>query len=68
MPRFSEQRQKEEIMNKVKQILSVLLCTALCVSSFAFTAQAKDTRKYVKSISLAKKATVTIPADKKNRS
>ena len=50
-------------MNKVKQILSVLLCTALCVSSFALTAQAKDTRKYVKSISLAKKATVTIPAD-----
>lgn len=38
MPRFSEQRQKEEIMNKVKQILSVLLCTALCVSSFALTA------------------------------
>ncbi len=52
-------------MKKAKQFLSVLLCAALCVSTFAFTAQAKDARKYVKSISVKKKAAVTIPASKK---
>ena len=52
-------------MRKAKQFISVFLCVLLGVSTFVISAQAKDTRKYVKSISVKKKATVTIPASKK---
>ena len=52
-------------MKKTKQILSVLLCVILTCSVFVISAQAKDTRKYVKSVTVKKKATVTIPASKK---
>ena len=49
-------------MKGVKQTLSVFLCVILACSSFGIGAQAKTAKKYVKSISIAKKATVTIPA------
>ena len=56
-------------MRKLKQLISVFLCAALCVSAFALNAQAKTkkktVKKYVTSISVAKKATITIPAAKK---
>ena len=53
-------------MRKIKQFISVFLCAALCLSVFAVSAQAKTKtpKKYVKSISIAKKATVTIPVNK----
>ncbi len=50
---------------QLKRTLRVLLCAVLCCSAFALSVNAKTTKKYVKSISVAKKATVTIPADKK---
>ncbi len=53
-------------MKRTKQLISVLLCAALCLSMFVISAQAKTAKKYVKSISVKKKATVTIPADKKS--
>lgn len=49
----------------LKRTLSVLLCAMLCCSTFALNVDAKTAKKYVKSISVAKKATVTIPANKK---
>lgn len=52
-------------MKKAKQLISVILCTMLVCSVFVISAQAKDKRNYVKSISIKKKATVTIPANKK---
>ena len=52
-------------MKGIKQTLSVLLCAVLACSAFGAGAQAKTAKKYVKSIAIAKKATVTIPADKK---
>ncbi|MCR5652602.1 MAG: aminotransferase class V-fold PLP-dependent enzyme, partial [Ruminococcus sp.] len=55
-------------MRKFKQLISVFLCAALCLSAFAISAQAKTKKKaikkYVTSISVAKKATITIPANK----
>ncbi len=55
-------------MKGFKRIISIILCAALCCSAFVMSAQAKSTKKYVKSISVKKKATVTIPADKKTAS
>ena len=52
-------------MRKLKQFISIILCAVLCCSAFALSAQAKTAKKYVKSISVAKKATITIPANKK---
>ncbi|MBR1731647.1 MAG: hypothetical protein IJ725_04370, partial [Ruminococcus sp.] len=52
-------------MRKLKQFISVFLCAAVCCSAFAISVQAKTAKKYVKSISVAKKATITIPASKK---
>jgi hypothetical protein len=52
-------------MKNLKKLVSVFLCAALCVSAFAICAQAKSAKKYVKSISVVKKATITIP-DKKS--
>ncbi|MBQ5399143.1 MAG: aminotransferase class V-fold PLP-dependent enzyme [Ruminococcus sp.] len=52
-------------MKVFKKMISIILCAALCCSAFVISAQAKSTKKYVKSISVKKKATVTIPADKK---
>ena len=52
-------------MKKAKQLISVILCAMLVCSVFVISAQAKDKRNYVKSISIKKKATVTIPANKK---
>ncbi len=53
-------------MRKLKQFVSVFLCAVLCLSVFAVNVQAKakTPKKYVKSISITKKATVTIPANK----
>ena len=53
-------------MKQFKKFISVFLCAVLCCSVFAVSAQAKTVKKYVKSISLAKKATITIPANKKS--
>lgn len=53
------------IMKSLKKIISVFLCAALCVSAFAVSAQAKSAKKYVKSISIQKKTTITIPTNKK---
>lgn len=52
-------------MNKLKQIISVILCAALCCSVPAISVSAKSVKNYVKSISVKSKATITIPADKK---
>ena len=52
-------------MKSIKKSLSVFLCVLLACSALGTGAQAKTAKKYVKSISIAKKATVTIPADKK---
>ncbi len=54
-------------MKSSKKIVSVFLCAVMCCSMFAIGAQAaaKKTKNYVKSISVAQKATITIPADKK---
>ncbi len=51
-------------MKKSKQILCLLLCVLMSFSTLAVTAQAATPKKYVKSISVTKKDTVTIPADK----
>jgi hypothetical protein len=45
--------------------MSVILCAILACSAFGTGVQAKTAKKYVKSIAIAKKATVTIPAEKK---
>lgn len=52
-------------MKGLKQKFSVFLCLILVCSSFGIGTQAKTAKKYVKSIGIAQKATVTIPADKK---
>ena len=55
-------------MRKLKQFIGVFLCAALCLSAFTLSAQAKTAKKYVKSVSVAKKSTITIPADSKTAS
>lgn len=57
-------------MKTFRQIISVILCVLVACSAFAIGANAaakkKTTpKKYVKSISIAKKATITIPYNKK---
>ncbi len=52
-------------MKKTKQIISVVLCVLLAVSMLSISASAKKAKKYVKSIKVSKKATLTIPAAKK---
>ena len=52
-------------MKKSAKILSVFLCVLLAVSAFSLSASAKKAKKYVKSISISKKATIKIPASKK---
>lgn len=51
-------------MKKLK-FISTLLCAALCVSLFTAVSQAKTAKKYVRSLSVKSKATITIPANKK---
>ncbi|MBR2279660.1 MAG: hypothetical protein IJ903_01855, partial [Ruminococcus sp.] len=52
-------------MKKSAKVLSVVLCVLLAVSAFALSAEAKKkAKKYVTSISIAKKASITIPANK----
>lgn len=55
-------------MKSIKRTISVFLCVILACSAFGVCAQAKTTKKYVKSISIAKKATMSLSADKKNTS
>lgn len=50
----------------MKKLLSVILAAVMCVCVFAVNAQAKSAKKYVKSIAVKKKASVTIPASKKS--
>ncbi len=54
-------------MKDFKKIISVILCAALLCSTFIVGVQAKNTKpkKYVKSLSVKKKVTITIPATKK---
>ena len=47
----------------MKRIISMLLCVVLCLSGLNITVHGKAPKKYVKSISIKKKATVTIPFD-----
>ena len=51
-------------MKKIKSIISVILCAAVCCGALAANAMAK-TSGSVKSIKLKSKATVTIPSSKK---
>lgn len=52
-------------MKKSAKVLSVVLCVLLAVSAFALSAEAKKkAKKYVTSISITKKASITIPANK----
>ena len=52
-------------MKNVKKLISVLLCVMVACSAMTVTANAATPKKYAKSISVSKKDTVTIPADKK---
>ncbi len=51
-------------MKKTTKILSVILCVLLAASMVTISAGAKKAKKYVKSIKVSKKATLTIPAEK----
>lgn len=53
-------------MKKTTKILSVILCVLLAASMITISAGAKKAKKYVKSIKVSKKATLTIPAGKKS--
>lgn len=53
-------------MRKTKKIISVILCAVIVCSTFIVGVQAKSKKKYVKSISIKKKASITIPASKKS--
>ena len=52
-------------MKRLKSIISILLCLALICTSFGMNVQFKAAEKYVKSLSVKKKVTVTIPRKKK---
>lgn len=52
-------------MKSFKIIISVVLCVLISCSAFVISAEAKTTKKYVKSVSVKSKATITIPANKK---
>lgn len=47
-------------MKKSGKILSLVLCALIAVSSLSFGAAAKKSKKFVKSISVTKKATITL--------
>ncbi len=49
---------------KIKRVISVVLCVLLVSSAMVISAEAKKAKKYVKSVSVSKKATLTIPASK----
>lgn len=51
-------------MKKTTKIISVILCVLLAASVVTISASAKKAKKYVKSIKVSKKATLTIPASK----
>lgn len=51
-------------MKTSKKVISLTLCALVAISSLSFGASAK-TKKFVKSIKVSKKATMTIPANKK---
>lgn len=51
-------------MKKIKSIISVILCAAVCCGALAANAMVK-TSGSVRSIKLKSKATVTIPSSKK---
>ena len=48
-------------MKKSIGIISVVLCVLMAIPVLSFGAAAKAPKKYVKSISIKKKATITIP-------
>ncbi len=52
-------------MKCIKRTASVFLCTLMIISAITAGAQAKSVKNCVKSISLKKKAVITIPANKK---
>ena len=52
-------------MKNSKRIFSVVLCVLIAVGSLSFTASAKA-KKFAKSIKVASKASITIPAAKKS--
>ena len=49
---------------KFKRVISVFLAALIC-STLGVSVQAKSVKKYVKSLTVKSKATITIPADKK---
>lgn len=49
---------------KFKRVISVFLAVLIC-STLGVSVQAKPVKKYVKSLTVKSKATITIPADKK---
>lgn len=51
-------------MKTSKKVISLTLCALVAISSLSFGASAKA-KKFVKSIKVSKKATMTIPANKK---
>lgn len=56
-------------MKSFKKIISIVLCAVICCSAFVMSASAaktKKAKKYVKYISVKKKAALTIPASKKS--
>lgn len=53
-------------MKKTTKIISVILCVLLAASMVTISASAKKSKKFVKSIKVSKKATLTIPAGKKS--
>ncbi|MEE3333685.1 MAG: Ig-like domain-containing protein [Ruminococcus sp.] len=55
-------------MKKSRQIISVILCALLAVSVFSVGASAKKAKKFVKSIKVAKSASITIPSGKSSAS
>ena len=49
---------------KLKRVISVFLAVLIC-STLGVSVQAKSAKKYVKTLKVKSKATITIPADKK---
>ncbi|MBR2214031.1 MAG: hypothetical protein IJ889_06385, partial [Eubacterium sp.] len=46
----------------LKKVVSIMLTVALCVTMMVYV-PAKSSKKYVKSISIKKKATIVVPID-----
>ena len=53
------------IMKKMKKLISLMLTVALCSTMVSYV-PAKSSKKYVKSISVTKKATIVVPIDKES--